>query len=180
MIVSACKKEPKTVEVVDTYSQLKGENKDETIQINKDLIEVNRDVINKYIERHKLKMTETSTGLFYVITNQTSDKQVKSGDEVEFSFNTSLMNGTVLYDSKATGNRKMTIDKNQEESGLNEGLKLMKKGEKAVFILPPHLAFGVAGDSYKIPPYSILVYEIEIVDIKSPEEINDFEDNVVL
>ena len=109
-----------------------------------------------------------------MIYAKTNDTEVKSGDVVEFSFKTSLLNGDVLYDSDATGNRKMTIDRNQEESGLNEGLKLMKKGEKAYFILQPHLAFGVAGDSYKIPPYSVLGYDIEVVDIKSPE--NEYSD----
>ena len=139
------------------------------------MLDVNRDIVEKYIARHNWEMTETESGLLYMIYAKTSDTEVKSGDIVEFSFKTSLLNGDVLYDSDATGNRKMTIDRNQEESGLNEGLKLMKKGEKAYFILQPHLAFGVAGDSYKIPPYSVLVYDIEVVDIKSPEsEFSDY------
>ena len=143
-------------------------------------IEPAGDVIDKYIQRHKWEMQETETGLYYMIYSQTNDIEVKSGDVVEFSFKTSLLNGEVLYDSDATGNRKMKIDMNQEESGLNEGLKLMKKGEKAYFILPPHLAFGVAGDSYKIPPYSVLVYDIEIVDIKTPESDFPVDGEVVL
>lgn len=161
------------------YSKEKKDKAEETIKLNRDQIEVNRDVIAKYIERHKWQMEETKTGLYYMIYARTSDIEVQSGCEVEFSFKTSLMNGDILYDSNATGNRKMIIDKNQEEAGLNEGLKLMRKGEKAYFILPPHLAFGVAGDSYKVPPYSILVYEIEIVDIKSGSEKSE-SDNVVL
>lgn len=161
------------------YKQEKKEKAEETIKINRDQLEVNRDVIAKYIERHKWKMEETETGLYYMINTKTSDTEVVSGSEVEFSFKTSLMNGDVLYDSDATGNRKMVIDKNQEEAGLNEGLKLMRKGEKAYFILPPHLAFGVAGDSYKVPPYSILVYEIEIVDVRLSDDKSE-NSNVVL
>lgn len=162
-------------EIKDPYSKVKAEKQEETIQINKDMLDVNRDIVEKYIARHNWEMTETESGLLYMIYAKTNDTEVKSGDVVEFSFKTSLLNGDVLYDSDATGNRKMTIDRNQEESGLNEGLKLMKKGEKAYFILQPHLAFGVAGDSYKIPPYSVLVYDIEVVDIKSPEsEFSDY------
>lgn len=160
------------------YSQLKKEKKEESIGINQDMIEVNKDVIDKYIVRHKWEMTVTETGLYYMIYQQNDGLKVNSGDEVEFSFKTSLLNGDVLYDSESTGNRKMVIDKNQDESGLNEGLKLMRKGEKAYFILPPHLAFGVAGDSYRIPPYSVLVYDIEVVDIKHNSEA--FDDNIVL
>ena len=161
-------------EIKDPYSKVKTEKQEETIQINKDMLDVNRDIVEKYIARHNWEMTETESGLLYMIYSKTNDTEVKSGDIVEFSFKTSLLNGEVLYDSDATGNRKMTIDRNQEESGLNEGLKLLKKGEKAYFILQPHLAFGVAGDSYKIPPYSVLVYDIEVVDIKSQE--NEFSD----
>ncbi|MBO4613926.1 MAG: FKBP-type peptidyl-prolyl cis-trans isomerase [Bacteroidales bacterium] len=160
------------------YSQLKNEKKEQSIGINQDMIEVNKDVIEKYISRHKWDMTITESGLYYMIYKQNDDVKVNSGDEVEFSFKTSLMNGDVLYDSDATGNRKMKIDNNQEESGLNEGLKLMRKGEKAYFILPPHLAFGVAGDSYRIPPYSVLVYDIEVVDVKAADNADN--DNIVL
>lgn len=174
-LVVSCKSNGEQTEIKDPYSKVKAEKQEETIQINKDMLDVNRDIVEKYIARHNWEMTETKSGLLYMIYAKTNDTEVKSGDVVEFSFKTSLLNGDVLYDSDATGNRKMTIDRNQEESGLNEGLKLMKKGEKAYFILQPHLAFGVAGDSYKIPPYSVLVYDIEVVDIKSPEsEFSDY------
>ncbi len=174
-LVVSCKSNGEQTEIKDPYSKVKAEKQEETIQINKDMLDVNRDIVEKYIARHNWEMIETESGLLYMIYAKTNDIEVKSGDIVEFSFKTSLLNGDVLYDSDATGNRKMTIDRNQEESGLNEGLKLMKKGEKAYFILQPHLAFGVAGDSYKIPPYSVLVYDIEVVDIKSPEsEFSDY------
>lgn len=173
----SCKTNNEPTETKVPYSKIKNENKEETIKINHDMLDVNRDVIDKYIERHKWHMTETQTGLFYMIFEKTQDVEVKSGDEVVFSYKTSLLNGDVLYDSETMGNRKLAIDKNQEEAGLNEGLKLMRKGEKAYFIIPPHLAFGVPGDSYKVPPYSVLVYEVQVVDVKSP---NDNLDQVVL
>ena len=80
------------------YSQLKKEKKEESIGINQDMIEVNKDVIDKYIVRHKWEMTVTETGLYYMIYQQNDGLKVNSGDEVEFSFKTSLLNGDVLYD----------------------------------------------------------------------------------
>lgn len=181
MLFASCNSnDVKNEETKEPYSKVKAENQEGSIKINGDMIQVNRDVIEKYIKRHKWEMQETETGLYYMIYAQTNGIEIKSGDIVEFSFKTSLMNGDVLYDSDATGNRKMKVDMNQEESGLNEGLKLMKKGEKAYFILPPHLAFGVAGDSYKIPPYAVLVYDIEIVDVKTPETDLPIDGDVVL
>lgn len=166
-IVSCSSKEQKQEDNALPYSVVMQENTEQTIKINQEMIDVNRDVVEKYISRHNWEMTETEIGLYYMIYKSTNDAPIESGDTVVFSFKTSLMNGEVLYDSESTGNRKMVIDRNQEEAGLNEGFKLLKKGEKAYFILPPHLAFGVAGDSYKIPPYSVLVYDVEVVDIKN-------------
>ncbi|MCF0205956.1 MAG: FKBP-type peptidyl-prolyl cis-trans isomerase [Bacteroidales bacterium] len=178
LLVFSCKSEKRNEEVKQGYTEVRKAKSEETISINENLIAVNRDVIEKYISRHKWQMEETETGLYYMVYSKTEGEKVQSGDEVEFAFKTSLLNGDVLYDSDATGNRRMVIDKNQEESGLNEGLKLMRKGEKAYFILPPHLAFGVAGDSYKIAPYSVLVYDIEVVGIKQPTQ--DLYGDVVL
>ncbi len=175
MLSCSSKKEPAETKV--PYSQIKNENKEETIKINHDMLDVNRDVINKYIERHKWQMTETETGLFYMIYGKSNGVEVKSGDEVEFTYKTTLLNGDVLYDSETLGNRKLTIDKNQEEAGLNEGLKLMNEGESAYFIIPPHLAFGVPGDSYKVPPYSVLIYDVKIIKVKSPNDNLDIESN---
>ena len=161
------------------YSVVMQENTQQTIKINQEMIDVNRDVVEKYISRHNWEMTETEIGLYYMIYKVTDDAPIESGDTVVFSFKTSLMNGEVLYDSESTGNRKMVIDKNLEEAGLNEGFKLLKKGEKAYFILPPHLAFGVAGDSYKIPPYSVLVYDVEVVDVMKANNASDDNDIVL-
>ena len=52
------------------------------------------------------------------------------------------------------------------ETGLHEGIKYMKVGEKAKMILPSHLAHGLIGDSKKIPPRSTIVYDIELLDLK--------------
>ena len=52
------------------------------------------------------------------------------------------------------------------ESGLEEGILLMKTGGKAKFILPPHLAYGLPGDGKKIPARAILVYDVELLSIQ--------------
>lgn len=148
------------------YSDHKSETK-ELIDSNHQRVSVEKDIINKYIERHNLDMTETQTGLRYMITQQSDGQEIVYGNEVEFKYRISLLNGDVIYTSDEYGLRTMQIDKNQEESGLNEGLKLMKVGEKATFIIPSHLAYSVVGDSQKIAPYSILIYEIEVTGIKN-------------
>jgi FKBP-type peptidyl-prolyl cis-trans isomerase len=74
----------------------------------------------------------------------------------------SLLDGTLCYTSDKTGPKKIKIDMGNVESGLHQGLKLMKVGEKAIFILPPHLAHGLTGDNNLIPPKASVFYEIEV------------------
>ncbi|MDR2008875.1 MAG: FKBP-type peptidyl-prolyl cis-trans isomerase [Bacteroidales bacterium] len=170
--ISSCKDKPANNNDPVPYSQLKNLHKEELMDWNKKVVEIDHDVINKFIERRKWDMEMTETGLYWQIYKENEDRPVLSKDIVEFSYKTYLLNGDVLYTSDETGNRFMKIDSNQEEAGLNEGLKMMHTGEKARLILPPHLAFGVTGDGYKVPIYSILVYEIEVISVISPDEEN--------
>ncbi|MDZ7846012.1 MAG: FKBP-type peptidyl-prolyl cis-trans isomerase [Owenweeksia sp.] len=73
--------------------------------------------------------------------------------------------GAKLYSSRESGNRSLKIDKQDGEIGLHEALKKLGLGDKARFILPSHLAFGVAGDQQEVPPMTPLVYELKVVKI---------------
>ena len=53
------------------------------------------------------------------------------------------------------------------ESGLEEGVLLLKQGSKATFLMPPHLAHGLVGDDDRIPARAILKYKVEVVDVKN-------------
>lgn len=160
------------------YTKAKNAYKKELLEWNKKLVEVDNDVISKFIERRRWKMDVTETGLYWQIYKKTDGKKAQGGDIAEFSYTTSLLNGEVLYSSEKSGNRTLNLDHNQEESGLNEGIKMMKVGEKARFILPPHLAFGITGDGYKVPIYSILVFDVELLSLTQPE-IEEIEENEI-
>ena len=57
------------------------------------------------------------------------------------------------------------IEKTDIESGLHEALKYMCTNDKALFILPSHLAHGLIGDQDKIPPLQSLIYDIHLIKI---------------
>ncbi|MDD3860421.1 MAG: FKBP-type peptidyl-prolyl cis-trans isomerase [Bacteroidales bacterium] len=174
LMLFSCNNEPVQVEQkILPYSVVKKIHREELMNWNKNLVEIDYTVIQKYIERRKWKMEICESGLYFQIYNNTNEQQAVDGLIAVFSYTTSLLDGTILYSSEEFGNREMHLGHNQEESGLNEGLLLMKKGEKARFIMPPHLAFGVPGDGFRVPYYSILVYEIELLDLYAPERIND-------
>jgi FKBP-type peptidyl-prolyl cis-trans isomerase len=52
------------------------------------------------------------------------------------------------------------------ESGIHEGIKLMRVGEKSKLVFPSHLAHGLVGDLKDIPPLSPLVVDIELIELQ--------------
>lgn len=143
--------------------------KEDLIEWNRKIITLNNDIIKKYIERRQWEMNISESGLYWQIYYSTKNQRIQSDDIVEFNYSTSLLSGEKIYSSKINGPREIRIDKNQEENGLNEGIKKMRLGEKARLILPPHLAFGVTGDGSKIPPYTSIVFDIEIISINKEQ-----------
>jgi FKBP-type peptidyl-prolyl cis-trans isomerase len=171
LVVSSCKNE--TVDQNQKalpYSVVKRLHQQELLDWNKGLVEIDYSVIQKYIDRHKWDMQVAESGLYWQIYSKTNGQQAEMELVAVFNYKTSLLDGTVLYTSEEFGIREIHLGHSQEESGLNEGLLMMKVGEKARFIMPPHLAFGVPGDGFRVPYYSILVYEIELLELYEPQQ----------
>ena len=77
------------------------------------------------------------------------------------------MNGQV-FDSSYK--RKQPIDfqlgAGQVISGWDEGISLLKVGDKARFVIPPNLGYGSAGAGGVIPPNATLLFDVELMDVK--------------
>jgi FKBP-type peptidyl-prolyl cis-trans isomerase len=108
-------------------------------------------------------MQTSGSGLRYKISGEESDlERISPGDWVDVKYNVGLINGTPCY----SGIKQFKVDNDHVEKGIHEGVKLMKKGQKAIFILPSHLAHGLMGDGNKIPPKAILICELEVKSVK--------------
>lgn len=126
------------------------------------IVKEESDEIDSYISRRNLKMSVTETGLRYHIYEKGSGvRSVADENHVLISYKVALLDGSVVYDSDSTGVLEIKIGKSEVASGLQEGLKLMKEGDKATFILPSHLAYGLTGDGDKIKQYQVLVINVD-------------------
>jgi FKBP-type peptidyl-prolyl cis-trans isomerase FkpA len=132
-------------------------------EVNRYLISKDRERIQSYIERKGLQMEESPTGLWYQVTEEGSGEKLRDNDRIVIEYQCSLLDGTLCYDSDQTGPLEITLGRTGIEAGLNEGLKMLKPGSKAIFILPPFLAHGLPGDGKKIPPRSVVVYNVYIL-----------------
>ncbi len=138
----------------------------ELIGVNKYLVKEDKDRIEKYIERNDLKTTESKTGLWYSIEKHGQGDSARQGEIVTLKYRVELLDGTYCYSSDSSGNLVFKLGKGDVPTGLQEGILRMRQGDKAVFIIPPHLAYGLVGDQNKIPSRAILVYHVELLKIQ--------------
>jgi len=137
--------------------------KNEMADLNRYLVQKDRERIKNYIERKNLHMAESPTGLWYQILQDGSGSTFTDNDKIVMEYEVSLLDGTKCYSSKDLGSKEVVLGKSTMEPGLNEGLRLLKPGSEAIFIIPPFLAFGLVGDRKMIPSRSVIVYNVNIL-----------------
>ena len=140
--------------------------KDEMADLNKYFVQKDREMIQNYIERKNLEMTESATGLWYLIKKEGTGDYITDYDKVVMDYECSLLDGTVCYSSEVQGPKEIILGRSQLEAGLNEGLRMLKNGAEATFILPPFLAYGLIGDGKKIPARAVIRYNVNILRTK--------------
>jgi FKBP-type peptidyl-prolyl cis-trans isomerase FkpA len=138
-------------------------DKNEMADMNRYVIQKDKERIQSYFERKGLNMKETPTGLWYCVLKEGEGNLIKENERVVYEYDCILLDGTKCYSSKESGPNEIKLGRSELPSGLNEGFKLLKPGSEAIFILPPFLAYGLIGDGKKIPPRSTIVYEIKIL-----------------
>ncbi len=137
--------------------------KKEMADLNRYLVQKDRERIENYIVRKNLKMTESPTGLWYLIKSEGDGSYFTDNDKVIMEYECSLLDGTSCYSSRELGPKEIILGKNEMGAGLNQGLKMLKPGGEAIFIIPPFLAYGFVGDGNKIPSRAVIVYNISVL-----------------
>jgi FKBP-type peptidyl-prolyl cis-trans isomerase len=135
-----------------------------------DILELENQEIDSYTSRHGYSMNKTGTGLRYQILEKGSGiDSIMTGDQVKMNYTVSLLDGTLLYSSDSSGVLEFRVDKSDMASGIHEGVKFMKPGDEAVFIMPSHLAYGLTGDGGKVTNYKVLVVNVELLTVIKEE-----------
>ncbi|MBT8186195.1 MAG: peptidylprolyl isomerase [Croceitalea sp.] len=109
---------------------------------------------------------KTPSGLRYKMIQKGSGKKAESGQMVSVHYEGSLTNGQV-FDSSFKRNEPIDfkLGVGQVISGWDEGIALLKEGDKARFVIPSHLAYGSAGAGGVIPPDATLVFDVELMKV---------------
>lgn len=119
----------------------------------------------KFLEENKLKegIIVTESGLQYEVLKMGKGKKPAATDKVKVHYHGTLIDGKV-FDSSVERGEPIVFGLNQVIKGWTEGVQLMPLGSKFRFYIPQELGYGAqaAGD---IPPYSTLIFEVELIDI---------------
>lgn len=129
------------------------------------MLETESQEIEDFLSRYGWEANKTNTGLRYFIYEHGDGRQADLDLTAVVSYEISLLNGDVIYSSEKLGPRHFLIGKGGVESGLEEGIRLLRVGDRAKFILPAHLAHGVPGDGVKIPRRSTIVYDVQLINL---------------
>ena len=125
-------------------------------------------LIQKYISKNCKTVTEFAPNAFMEITQVTKLDSVKKGKKIKLFYKGYFLDGALVdYTPHNWAFEFVCGQEGQLIEGLQMALYKLKKGEKAKIILPSQLAFGKQGSSNgAVPPYTPLVYQIEIADVK--------------
>ncbi|MCI5681480.1 MAG: FKBP-type peptidyl-prolyl cis-trans isomerase [Paludibacteraceae bacterium] len=120
----------------------------------------------KFLEANKLKegVITTESGLQYEVITMGKGKKPVATDRVKVHYHGTLIDGTV-FDSSVDRGEPITFGLNQVIPGWTEGLQLMPVGSKFRFYIPQELGYG-AREAGSIPPYSTLIFEVELLGIE--------------
>ena len=110
---------------------------------------------------------KTDSGLRYKIIQNGNGAQAEKGKTVSVHYEGSLDNGQV-FDSSYKRNQPIDfqLGVGQVISGWDEGISLLKVGDKARFVIPSNLAYGSRGAGGVIPPDATLIFDVELMNVK--------------
>ncbi|MEO5910790.1 MAG: FKBP-type peptidyl-prolyl cis-trans isomerase, partial [Pelobium sp.] len=120
----------------------------------------------KFLEDNKKnpKVTVTPSGLQYEVLTLGTGVKPKATDTVTVHYKGTLLDGKE-FDSSYSRNEPLTLPLNSVIPGWTEGVQLMPAGSKYRFYIPYQLAYGERGAGQDIPPFSTLIFDIELLKV---------------
>ena len=124
---------------------------------------------DQYLADNGITVQPTASGLYYVETEKGTGKKAMPGNTVNVHYTGRLLDGTVFDSSVEKGTPySFRLGVGQVIKGWDEGIAMLNEGGKAILVIPSDLAYRDQ-DGGTIPPYSTLVFEVELVSVEEAQ-----------
>jgi FKBP-type peptidyl-prolyl cis-trans isomerase len=122
-------------------------------------------LMENFAKKNFPNATKTQYGMYRVVLKEGSGATIEAGKTVKVDYTGKLMNGNIFDSSAGKQPIEFPVGQGAVIPGWEQALMMMKKGEKCIFFIPSNLAYGEQG-SGPIPPFSPLIFEMEVIDVK--------------
>ena len=161
-IITSCQSAPKKKEQkneVESNEKIKNQ----IVRVNQLELQKENDEMDAYERSHQINFLKSNSGIrYFVYKHSEKGDSIKNKMLVSLDFEIRLLDGTLCYSSKNEGRKEMIVGADEAESGLHKGLLFLKRGDKALFLLPSVLAHGLMGDYKKIPPQMPILFDVAV------------------
>lgn len=131
--------------------------------------EMDKKHINDYALLHRLKVNRTESGVSYIVTKQGTGNVPKSGSKVMLHYNAKFLSDRIFDETKDKLPKTVTMGDEKGIAGLEEGLQFFNTGAEGYILIPSKLAYGATPfeeGKVIVPSHSVLIYQVQIVEIK--------------
>lgn len=128
--------------------------------------------LDKYIAENKIKEKPTASGLYVIVTEKKKGRMPVKGNKITVQYTGKFLNGEVFDALLPNHPLTFVLGEGKMLEGWEEAFAMLHEGEKATLIIPSELGYGEKGKRnaasgvYIVPPYTALIYEVEIVSIQ--------------
>lgn len=124
------------------------------------------DLIRKYLKKNEIVTKPENSGLIIIEQKINNGPRPLNGQFVKVHYSGSFLNGETFDSSIGKDPLKFKLDNKEVIEGFEEAVKLLSIGSNIKIIIPSSIAYGAKGKDDIIPPYSSLIFEIQLIDIK--------------
>jgi FKBP-type peptidyl-prolyl cis-trans isomerase len=127
--------------------------------------------ISTYVKDNKIGIKPSESGMYFIVKRNGSGSKAVKGKVVEIHYSAEFLNGKKLFSSHDESGESICFElgKGFEIPAIEEALLKMNAGSVSKLIVPSSIAYGEKGIADLVPPYSPLIFELELLNIMEPE-----------